>query len=134
MQREPSEPTHKLLCWQSQGEEDITLCGVDTKNEQQGRGIFEDIFVVEAGKPELEGRLPEGSKGGAKPQAGSALQHWMGMGKSSSNEAPRWSLSAQRRNTVPHTPASKGPTKPPPHHKRVESCRCSYQQLHPFHD
>lgn len=48
-------------------------------------GIFEDIFVAEAGKPELEG-----SKGGGKPQAGTALQPRVGTEKSSSNVAPRW--------------------------------------------
>lgn len=118
MQCKPSEPTHKLLCWQNQREEDIMLCGVDThaqKKEQRGGGIFEDIFVAEAGKPELEGRLSEGSKGSGKPQAGTALQPWIGTGTSSSNAAPRWSLSAHRSNAVPHTPASKGPTKPSPH-------------------
>ena len=70
MQLKPSQPTHKLLCWQSRGEEDITLCGIDTqKNEQRGGGIFKDIFGGKARKPELEGKLPEGRKGGGKPQA-----------------------------------------------------------------
>lgn len=121
MQHKPRELLHKLLCWQSRGEEDIRLCRVDTtkkekkKKEQRGGGIFEDIIVAEARKPELEGRLPEGSKGGRKPQAGTALQPWVRTGKSSGHTAPHWSLSTWRRNTMPCTPASKGPTKPSLH-------------------
>lgn len=115
MQGKPSQTTHKLLCRQSWGEEDVTFCGVDTKNWTVRWGIFEDIFVAEAGKPGLHGRLPEGRKGGSKPQAAMALQPWVGKGKSSGNAAPQWSLLAQRKNTVPHTTDSKRPAKPSPH-------------------
>lgn len=77
MQHKPSEPTHKLLCRHSQGDENTTLCRVNTRKKKKNSkvgGTFQDTFVAKAGKPQLEDRLPEGSKGSGKPQAGTALR------------------------------------------------------------
>lgn len=43
MQCKPSEPTHKLLCWQNQREEDIMLCGVDTHAQKKRTARWRDI-------------------------------------------------------------------------------------------
>lgn len=79
------------------------------EKEQRSGGTFQDIFLAKAGKPQLEDRLPEGSKGSSQPQADTALQPWFWMGKGSRNVAPHWSLSARRRKAVPRTAATKTP-------------------------
>lgn len=100
MQHKPSQPLHKLLCWQRQGEEDIALRGVDTKKTRTVRWgrIFEDIFVAEAKKAELEGRLLEDSKAAACPRA--ALPSSPG----SERRAPATRLHAGARQPGGETP------------------------------
>lgn len=47
MQHEPNEPPHKLFCWQSRGEEDITSCGTDEETSSEGgRLVREDVCAA----------------------------------------------------------------------------------------
>lgn len=63
-------PTHKLLCWQNQGEEDSTLYGVDTQktNWTARWGIFEDIFVLKLGIQNWRRGSQRAAKAAASPR------------------------------------------------------------------
>lgn len=86
MQHEPNEPPHKLFCWQSCGEEDITSCGTDEETSgEAGRLVREDVCAAKTREPAKTGK------------------------------APGWSLAALRRSEVLDIPASKGQEKPAPY-------------------
>ena len=47
MQHEPNKPPHKLFCWQSHGEEDITSRGMDEETSSEvGRLVREDVCAA----------------------------------------------------------------------------------------
>lgn len=52
MQHKPSEPTHKLLCRHSQGDENTTLCRVNTRKKKKNSkvgGHFRTLLLPKLG-------------------------------------------------------------------------------------
>lgn len=115
MQGKPSHTTHKLLCRQSWGEEDVTFCGVDTKNWTLRWGDIWGYFCCWSWEVRTAGQAPRGQKRRQQAPGCHGLTALGWEGEESGNMAPQWSLLAQRKNTVPHTPASKGSAKPSPY-------------------
>ena len=82
MQHKPSEPTHKLLCWQSQGEEDITLCRVDTKKMNSDvEGYLRILLLPKLGSQNWRAGSQRAAKAAASPRLALPCNPGLGWGR-----------------------------------------------------